>query len=832
MTEWEGVAVKLGDESALLVENGSGGGPVPLYERVGLEDDALRKLIADSVGNRVLVFAEEQEVIEDGEVEFRVIQDQEILAAGGNNAPHLRVVDMELTAEQLGVPTQIAGEATHPFQFLQRFAVDARGCFAHLDGNLIMLRSCEQIVATSVKELERHAGEQLRDEIDRRAASLTRFVNPYNFVPLPTGTCTRGAPQGHGRLAPDNLSGTITVSLTAQSPIMARGAVGADNSAVALRRTIDGEAYPYVQGSSIKGMVRSLHETIAGGCMRVLDEDFVPVYRDVARVRPANQRWSIAVVEEVDSEGRPTRLQLCDETIWIEADVLKDRLGPLATGMTCDIDVKDVATDRRIEPLLGRLEFVDNAAARQAVRSGAEWTVLLTDASARNPKYPYHAAVARLTNERGRLTVPAFDVYGRTVARSNPVRTGESGPREIMFGGEFIGTRQPIRDSFEGAEVVWVRRSSKGPGDDGIVDLDELTRSYLWRSEGEGRLIDRVPESFRPCQQCGAVESHEDLKLCPSCAIFGAADDQEDEERQAAAYRSHIRFSECVSIEPVPVGEQVALPGQGAPNPGSGQFYLNLDGVRMPRKGGDPKNRWVRGDAPSPIRGRKYYWPAFQRDNKKYQRHLPPRNQPAGVSHAAELLPDGTRFRYTLTFENLTRSQLGGLLVACDPNLALDAHRPSKTRTGAGQRLVVRLGGGKPLGLGIVDARIETLQAHGPLDRYGSTADDGPAGGPKIDGLVQAFTDSIDDSVKKDSWRALAAMLDPGFVAADRVAYAPKSSTDWNEINDPAKGWSWGEKWFAETSGAFGKEFLPLSDATDPLGQYLPIDPNNVDDAE
>src|SRR5690606_21497506 len=86
-----------------------------------------------------------------------------------------------------------------------------------------------------------------------------------------------------------------------------------------------GEVQPFVPGSSLAGVARSLHESIAGGCLRVFDGDFRPGYRDV--VRPRTGHWYMARVERVNQDGRPTEVTVCPQTTWVPASLLAKKLG-------------------------------------------------------------------------------------------------------------------------------------------------------------------------------------------------------------------------------------------------------------------------------------------------------------------------------------------------------------------------------------------------------------------------------------------------------------------------------------------------------------------------
>src|ERR1700733_6147709 len=109
-----------------------------------------------------------------------------------------------------------------------------------------------------------------------KVVSVAEFINPYTFVPLPAAIA-RSAPSGHHCAGPVHVSGAMTVEWTLQTPLLLPQA----HPAVRAGQVV-------VPGSSVKGALRSLHETLMGGCLRVVDEEFVPVYRQPAVAKDQN----------------------------------------------------------------------------------------------------------------------------------------------------------------------------------------------------------------------------------------------------------------------------------------------------------------------------------------------------------------------------------------------------------------------------------------------------------------------------------------------------------------------------------------------------------------
>ncbi|MGH3193900.1 MAG: hypothetical protein ACRDOL_42915 [Streptosporangiaceae bacterium] len=81
---------------------------------------------------------------------------------------------------------------------------------------------------------------------------MADFVNPYTFVPLPA-VIGREHPGGHHCAGERNVSGAMTVQWSLQTPALLPQA----HLPVRAGRVI-------VPGSSVKGAVRSVHETLLG----------------------------------------------------------------------------------------------------------------------------------------------------------------------------------------------------------------------------------------------------------------------------------------------------------------------------------------------------------------------------------------------------------------------------------------------------------------------------------------------------------------------------------------------------------------------------------------
>lgn len=184
------------------------------------------------------------------------------------------------------------------------------------------------------------------------------FINPYTFVPLPE-QIERSSPRGHSELANDGLSGSFDWVLTLQTPLL----LPSDDS-----DTTTGSILHY-PGSSLRGALRSLHESLAGGCMRALEDDYVPVHRETMNALQSGDR--LVVVREIDpATDRVVSVEETNSITWVRLNALHGLL-PLHSGQTLDID----PAGRNLIQVKSRHEVHDPA----YVSKGSGWVLHLSD---------------------------------------------------------------------------------------------------------------------------------------------------------------------------------------------------------------------------------------------------------------------------------------------------------------------------------------------------------------------------------------------------------------------------------------------------------------------
>ena len=537
---------------------------------------------------------------------------------------------------------------------------------------------------------------------------MTDFVNPYTFVPLPRKVVC-GQPPGHDP-GPDEAReryvGALEVTWRIQSPLAIPteewGSIGGDVR---------------IPGSSIKGAVRSTHEMLFGGCLRQVDLGYRPTYRQLPTM-DALKDWRMAVVLDDDE------VLLCEKEdpkrrSSIDSKALCERVGDRArTGDVVAVNSDDDWKDRSELRVAERFQVLQ----RPAEVSGYEnlagcYVVLITKKGARRDavRATWYWSLGKLTRERATFSEKATRDFSWAMMEARP-----DGERWIdVFRGKMkLGQARGNEHALEPGSVIWVKVLN------GMVIAIKL--SQFWRERSKECLGDRIPQETKPCDG-------ENLRLCPSCSVFGSADtlndqadtDERRREGDQRSYAAHVRFGSAIGVDLQ--GDEVILAPLGQPHPGAGLTYLEPTSPEAAPASRD--ERWSRWDSDGTpkrqLRGRKFYWhsdPERQLDHLKHTqgvgevpgRHLKREHHSADMCTKAQLVTGGT-FRQTITFDGLDRFGVASLLAALQPGRLL---APDDA-----DRFALHLGRGKPLGLGSVTAEITAARITTVAARYGDKAE-------------------------------------------------------------------------------------------------------------
>lgn len=665
------------------------------------------------------------------------------------------------------------------------------------------------------------------------------FVNPYNFVPLPRNV-RRIKPWGHvGAPEIDGeplYSGRIAVEWELKSPLKLPSGEAKDEWWDEETKTVR------IPGTSIKGAVRSLHETLFNGCLRIFDADHVPGYRMPAQSWPAyeNTQWKLALVTQT-KEGKPKRLQLGSKTVFVSAKQLVDNVRRPKSGLPTTGDLyelnlakaqeKEYGNTAQGEPvkrfelpaLQGRMlktrEQVVASLGRDERISGCVF--LATSLGARNKKKVFWAAT-RLTDNYYELQDEPSDKevllnFERSCAGTDDRRRANNGAikgnwrdsaqlEKVEQDRTPLGFRIAQTGLLFPGDVVWVQVVNEN----GRPRLKEIRLAQIWRRPGARSSGERVYPAVKACKPAGRKSA----SLCLSCATFGSIDaESESGHGENAGYRGHVSFSAAVA-RGVRVRQVADLAPLSLPKPGAGTFYLaELKPEEiLDRSHGDIVGHWggdvdrAAPEGPSALRGRKFYWHADPDNQTRYWkskgvRGAKPRyekadGQPLGGGPATLIEPmsagQPTKLRGEISFDRLPKLAVDALLAAIDPNLIKGVISEFNDR-----ELAIHLGGGKPFGLGSALPRIVGFRMERVAERYARASE-------LADAVVEPFTKERLGSLAQmvgrvNHWEGLFAMLSLGWLGDDEVKVSYPPGAVWRCFG--SKEFAQSYEFFGETNG-------------------------------
>lgn len=526
--------------------------------------------------------------------------------------------------------------------------------------------------------------------------------NPYNFVPWMDGT-PRLAEQPregtHDRLRTARFSGSIDVTFTARTPIFVPAAdIGAardekhSDPPRDFFRCWNGAQDRYaIPGSSVKGAVRSVFEALTNSRVGVTDSGlkWPQLYR-----RRAFRLYRIVSMPTATAAGE---VEECKYGLY-------DRYGK-PKRYERDLSMPSSQNDVEECEFSANLFFVAPHSRNVPNGHTHRWT-----------KIRY-----RPTGRRLALEVRILERF--KAMKGHPHLTDHGGPQGNAASAAkcFYGSRNRAGHAPDYSAIKeQLFQIKKGDLIFGIPDRDNRSLrcfgrnvNFLWPSDKSTR--DLIGKFTTRAANVSALSDSD-----PAEAVFGFAGTHGDNSHP---FQGRVRFGvfwgpDCCD------GELASRPS------------LRLMPLTSP-SGSKAKSRplYLTGrngkaadhDEHARLRGRKFYWHQRAKGNKEGD-DVPPvhrldavqRNVPEAWTEkiASQLpapirpLPECSDFQGKVHFINLTSAELGALLISLQPDLAFESENE--------QKYGLKIGKGKPRGLGSVTTELELRVARRPQDAYAS----------------------------------------------------------------------------------------------------------------
>lgn len=539
---------------------------------------------------------------------------------------------------------------------------------------------------------------------------MEKFLNPYNFISLPLKKAT--AYKYDDRHI---LTGKICYKITTRSPLFLPNS--STDEAFEQSQKINGhKSYdffsynqllpysrthqnprpqcPVIPGSEIRGVIRSVYETLTDSCMGVLNSETMPVKRSPEQFKPGllkkNEKGYILM------EAESYRIGTAAEKGMAPPDFRKNRNGTR-------IFFRDPGISRE------KRKVWKNCVTRYKIAQGSEKPahdlketgyLIKWGMGGRKKRYHLFVPIRSIGNilSREDIETRLFGVIESYLEQPMMKKESQRENREAyeayqrdlicFLKGEYNSESCfPVTFSVLGNGKIHIRPTVEA--DEG-GECDEKQSIWylapaLYTKEISNNSIGKLAGEFEPCQG---------MQECPACALFGHVD-----RSGIGSSGSRLRFSD-LRVEELKSPEEyfypiTTLPALGGPKLGNVDFYLKKPEnasfwtydyyYKYQEDGTGP----VLIKEPGKLRGRKYYWHhpeyCFKKSNKL------PMDKPGPLNKTVRPLMNGISFVGELYFEDISEKQLKQLV------WILNSEK---------EKIGYKLGAAKPFGFGSITCQV------------------------------------------------------------------------------------------------------------------------------
>lgn len=513
-----------------------------------------------------------------------------------------------------------------------------------------------------------------------------RFQNPYNFVRYldhkrpekhVLGNCL---PPPHDRYV--GLTGRITCKAEAVTPLFISDAHGIkEENGHKSYRFFQYEGQPALPASSLRGMVRSVFETVTNSCFSVFQEDYpYPLeYRSTnalkgmkpARVVEVNKRGAKLEILELAKVSINKLPPGAEDGMRVIAIVKKSKGAYRAIEVRPASDHKELKRDE----VFGWLHITGpNIENKRAERLFFRW-------DDRQPEpLQIHQIPDSYLYECSADVVEEYNHHLKGYSERLGEKVESLGERRELKVGDLV---YALCETGENCKTVKMLR---------LVCVPRVRYKYC-RQKFLPKHLARCSEYNNLCPACRVFgwvleskpkkkEEKNDCKLTVYAEREGKASGDSDDYK-LTAYAGRVRFSHGRITGDYETENEITLAILATPKPTATAFYL-LGPSGQP----DPKVTYDTVNAQ--LRGRKYYRHQGKAEPEEY---CTPEKSEQNRTVRGVLKP-GATFTFTVEFENLAPLELGALLYA----LELE------------EGMFHRLGYAKPLGFGSVKLTVENTE--------------------------------------------------------------------------------------------------------------------------
>lgn len=508
----------------------------------------------------------------------------------------------------------------------------------------------------------------------------TDFLNPYNFIPFPEKKAMAYVEEG------EKHTGVIEYSITTKSPLFIPNTTSdkAFEGSVEDHKSFDFYSYtqlnpartynqeyqePVIPGSELRGMLRSVYETLTDSCMGILNENNYPIMR-------IQESYQAGLLKRRENGGY--QLVEAEDCIYRKLNKNNPTHDPkkkylLLYMLEKTLEGSKIYFNKRVREGKCKSLIESISTSRDAAHNEEGYLIKGMPDGSIGKKHNCHVFIPQNSK--------AAEVADQDIERL----------KQVLKAYQDEPTASPNSKPYEEYEKQ-LENFLKGKGNEYFpVYYSKVNEKLLYLApacftkEPSTHTLKELAGDMAPCKALA--------KNCPACDLFGMVGENNEQ-----ASGSKIRFADAYVAEKKEnaayYDEIITLETLGKPRINNVEFYLQR-----------PQNAdfWnydyytVKGRmaiAMGKLRGRKFYW---HQNGKK----LPKGVEATKLNKTIRPVSSGNVFTGKLFFEGITGKQLDQLLW-----LLNGGNSEEQPQNGP---LAYKLGMSKPLGMGSVVLRVTKL---------------------------------------------------------------------------------------------------------------------------
>lgn len=518
-----------------------------------------------------------------------------------------------------------------------------------------------------------------------------KFINPYNFIPLPQKKKNAYEDQ-------DRHTGVIVYEITAKTPLFIPNTSN-DNAFLCkvkdhksydffsyqeLKRDVDHSSNPQepvLPGSELRGMIRGIYETLTNSCMVVFNEELYPERRTGDVFQPGLiRRTKDSVTNEIHYELYKAKSY--QYTNAFGSDEVKDYSEGTLLSFQPEKVIKSNSKKKEIE-----VDLAVNVKKGTKEDSGTKGYLIKGEAFGKRKKHCYIFEPEEFLMQLNEKMLKCLDAVIESYQSKQKQKDEEEKSKFYQkykealekFYSENENEYFPVRYSL--VEDYKDKKREK---------LLYLSPAAITKEIANTPLKD-ILGNFKKCEIY--------QERCPACDLFGMIGNDHKE-----AIGSKIRFSDARVTEQFSperyYDEIITRETLGGPKLSNPEFYLqkptpNASAWNYDYYIQDQQIHLYSQDVPLRIRGRKYY---VHQPNVQLPKNVTQTNLNATIRP----LTSGITFQGKVFFEDVSQKQIDQLLWILNGG--------SEEERKGNERLWYKLGSGKPLGFGSVALKVISCQ--------------------------------------------------------------------------------------------------------------------------